>query len=100
MATDTINISLSEVTAIANKITSLNDDLSSRLEQIKTALVNLESTWSSDASQTIVEKMNQMDPRFKEYKEVVESYSQFLHQTVQMYDDAETQLQSYASSFN
>lgn len=100
MANNTINISLAEVTAIANKITSLNEELSGRLEKIKTALTDLQNTWSSDASKTIVEKMNQMDPRFKEYKEVVESYSQFLHQTVEMYDTAETQLQTYASSFN
>lgn len=100
MSTGTINISLGEVTNIANKISTLNDELSSRLTQIKTTLVNLENTWDSDASRTIVEKMNNMQPTFDSYKDVVASYSEFLHKTAQAYDQTETQLQGYASSFN
>lgn len=96
----TINISLAEVTTTATKISSLNTDLSERLKEIKTALINLEATWESDASKAIVEKMNGMQSRFDQYKETVESYADFLHKTVEAYDQAETQLQTYASSFN
>lgn len=100
MSGTTINISFEEVTAIASKISELNTGLTERLSEIKTAVINLESTWESQASETIRTKMDGMQGRFDEYKEIVDSYADFLNKTVAAYEDAENQLQTYASSFN
>ena len=100
MSSTTINISFAEVTSIASKISELNISLNQRLIDIKQAVINLENTWESEASQTIRTKMEGMQSRFDEYKEIVDSYADFLNKTVAAYEDAENKLQTYASSFN
>lgn len=100
MSSATINISFAEVTAVASKISELNISLNQRLIDIKQAVINLENTWESEASQTIRTKMDGMQGRFDEYKQIVDSYADFLNKTVAAYEDSENKLQTYASSFN
>lgn len=100
MSANTINISLLEVKDTAIKINDLNQQLTERLNEIKKELLGLQSTWKSDAAETIMEKMNGMEPRFKEYNDVVSSYVTFLNDTVTAYEETESSINSYASSFN
>ena len=96
---DGINISLAEVSATAASIRSTNSNLANTLQQIKTQMNNLQNSWQSDAGNTIRERMNAMQPRFEQYREVVESYSKFLDQTVTAYNATESNVNSAASSF-
>lgn len=99
MAIEGIQISLTEVSQTAGTIRTLNGSLASRLEDIKTQMNGLASTWQSDASNTIREKFNALQPRFEEYKSVVDAYARFLDNTVTSYDATETAINNNASSF-
>ena len=94
-----INISLAEVTSTATSIRSINLILEDRLNQIKTQMNNLASTWQSDAANTILCIFNSFAPIFENYKTVVDSYAKFLDATVTAYDSAETAINSNASAF-
>ena len=94
-----INISLAEVTSTATSIRSINLILEDRLNQIKTQMNNLASTWQSDAANTIIGNFNSLAPKFENYKTVVDSYAKFLDATVTAYDSAETAINSNASAF-
>lgn len=100
MATiDGINISLEEVSATANKISQVNIQLTETLGEVSTAINNLESTWQSEAGTTIRSKINGMRPIFENYKDVIDSYVQFLNQTVQAYTETENAINANANAF-
>ena len=99
MSTDGISISLGEVAKTAGTLRSINQSLSTRLDEIKKEMNGLTSTWTSDASSTIQNNFNSLAPRFEEYFNVVESYAKFLDITVANYDAAETAVNNNANSF-
>lgn len=96
---DGIKITLNEVSATAGTIRSLNQQLTAKLEEIKAQMDGLASTWQSDASDTIRSKFSGLQPRFEEYREVVENYARFLDSTVQAYETAESNINNNASMF-
>ena len=99
MAIEGISISLGEVTRTAGTIRTLNASLTARLEEIKNEMNALESTWSSDASNSIRSNFNKFAPRFEQFREVVESYALFLDNTVTNYDTTETGINNNANLF-
>lgn len=99
MAGDTINISLAEVTNTASTIKTLNQSLTSNLEEIKGSMNNLAGSWESEGSEAIRSKFNALQPRFDNYREIVESYAQFLDRTVEAYNTTETTITSNANAF-
>jgi len=99
MAVEGIKITMGEVTKTAGTIRSLNTSLDSKLEDIKKGMNALQSTWQSDASETIRQKFNNLAPRFQEYKAVIESYAKFLDETVKSYQSTESSINTSASSF-
>jgi len=99
MAVDGIKISLGEVAKTSQSITSLNNQLNSKLGDIKKQMGDLAQTWISDASNTIQSKFNALAPRFEDYKNIVESYAKFLNMTVQSYDSTESAINNNANSF-
>lgn len=99
MAAEGINISLPEVSSTAQSIKAINQDLSTRLEEIKKEMGNLAQSWQSDASNTIRDKFNALAPRFEEYKNVINSYAIFLDQTVDNYNQTETAINNNANQF-
>ncbi|KAA0549168.1 WXG100 family type VII secretion target [Bacillus sp. BGMRC 2118] len=99
MAADGIKISLGEVTSTANTIRTLNQNLDSRLKDIKGQMDGLSSSWQSDASNTIRDNFNALQPKFEAFREVVDAYAKFLDQTVTNYNSAETAINNNASAF-
>lgn len=99
MSVEGINISLGEVTRTAGTVRTINQSLSTRLEEIKKEMNNLANSWQSDASETIRNNFNALAPRFEEYKNVIESYAKFLDDTVTAYDTTETSINSNAGAF-
>lgn len=94
-----INISLQEVSAIAGKIRSLNQELSLNLTDIKTSMNNLETSWQSEASKTIIANFNALAPKFENYEQIVESYAKFLDTTVTAFTETETAITNNANAF-
>jgi WXG100 family type VII secretion target len=94
-----INIALSEVSSIAGTIRNLNDSLTMNLEDIKAQMISMESTWQSDASQSIIGNFNALAPKFNNYREIIESYARFLDTTVASYRETETMINNNANAF-
>lgn len=94
-----IKITSQVVRGAAEKIKNLNMEMDTALSDIKSKMNALESTWQSDAGNEIRSAMNALQPRFNEYKEVVDSYVAFLNTTAQRYEETEQTVQSNASAF-
>ena len=78
---DTIQISTQVLLDTAEKVRAINSTLDSKLADINKSMNDLEATWKSDAATDIRTAMNNMKPRFEDYKNVVESYAKFLVNT-------------------
>lgn len=94
-----IKITFGEVKTKAGQIRTCNENLSDYLTQIKTKISNLDVEWTSDTSDTIREKINGMQGKFNDYKNIIESYAKFLETTVELYEATESTLNSNASMF-
>ncbi|MCR8643646.1 pore-forming ESAT-6 family protein [Paenibacillus sp. N1-5-1-14] len=99
MSIEGISISFAEVTNTASTITTLNGNLTTKLEDIKKEMNSLTNSWESDASRTIQEKFNALAAKFVDYKKIIDEYSKFLNTTVSNYDSAETTINNNASQF-
>lgn len=93
-----IKITFQEVRDNTQKIRTYNDALTDTLVEIKKTINDLEAQWTSDTSDTIRMKISGMQPRFDQYKEIIESYAKFLDNTVAQYESTETALNSNAAS--
>ncbi len=96
---DFINVSTQQLTDTAEKIKTLNEKMDADLQNINQKMDSLQATWKSDAATDIRANMNALKPRFEEYKNVVESYRQFLLRTAQSYEQTEGTIQSNAAAF-
>ncbi|HIU30574.1 MAG TPA: WXG100 family type VII secretion target [Candidatus Caccousia avistercoris] len=94
-----IKITFQEVKDAASQIRTCNNTLDEKLQQIKSTIKDLESQWTSDTSDTIRAKIEGMQPVFKTYKEVIETYAKFLDTTVEEYTKTEASLNTNASAF-
>lgn len=94
-----IKITFGEVKTKAGQIRTCNENLSDYLNQIKTKISQLDVEWTSDTSDTIREKINGMQGKFDDYKNIIESYAKFLETTVELYEATESTLNSNASMF-
>lgn len=96
-----INVSLDEVRRAAQTISSLNKSLEERLNEISKDMRSLEASWTSQAAMTIQEKFNGYSQKyFQTYKDVIDSYVNFLNKTVaDNYEQTETAINNNASQF-
>ncbi len=83
----------------ATTVRRINSTMDEKLAEINKNLNDLEATWKSDASTDIRAAMNALKPRFEEYKNVVESYANFLVKTAQSYEATEGAIQNNANAF-
>lgn len=100
MAIEGINISLDQVRTTAGSIDSINNDLYSKLQDVKKQMDGLAQSWTSDGSNTIRARFDALQPKFEEYKGVVASYVKFLHNTADTYDQTESNINNNASAFH
>ncbi len=96
---DSIQISTQVLLDTADKVRSINNTLDEKLKEINNSMNSLQSTWKSDGASTIREAMNALNPRFEEYRNVVESYAKFLVNTAQSYESTESAVQNNANAF-
>ncbi len=96
---DSIQVTTQVLVDTASTVRSLNTTLDDKLKEINKNMNDLEATWKSDAATDIRAAMNALNPRFEEYKSVVESYAKFLVNTAQNYDTTETTVQNNAGQF-
>lgn len=96
---DTIQISTQVLLDTASKVRNINSTLDGILADINKGMSDLNATWKSDAASDIIAAMNALQPRFEEYKNVVESYAKFLVNTAQSYESTESAIQTNAQAF-
>lgn len=96
---DSIKISTQVLTDTAQKVRNCNTNMDKLLADINKSMNALEATWKSEAAEEIREAMNNMKPKFEEYKNVIESYAKFLVNTAQSYESTESSLHSNANAF-
>ncbi len=99
MAIEGLSISFDQVASTANTIRGLNTNLETILSEIKAEMNALSSSWQSDASDTIRERFNSLDPKFANYKNIVDAYAKFLDNTVTSYETTERAINTNASAF-
>ena len=94
-----IKITFSEVRNKAAQIRKCNDNLNQHLADIKSSITALDAEWTSDASDTIRQKITGMQTKFDNYYTIIESYATFLDTTVTNYEQAESAINTNASAF-
>ncbi len=86
MASGTINVKLSDLTATAQKVDTINNDLYQFLKNFQQKIDMLDdASWQSEGSQKIVAAINELAPSFDKYKQIIESYATFLRKTAEEY---------------
>jgi|LAHS01.1.fsa_nt_gb methyl-accepting chemotaxis protein len=92
-----IRISLDQVSETAEKLRSLNQSMYDELNQMKTDMNLLNSSWVSDGSDEIRTRFNMFANRFETERERIEEYARFLDLTVESYEALESSITSNAS---
>ena len=100
MAIEGIQISLGEVANTAANIRTLNNEMSICLEDILSQMNALSGSWKSESSETIRANFTKMSASFEDYKAVINSYANFLDDTVTAYETTETSINQNADLFN
>lgn len=100
MSTDSLDISLPEVSNTAVAIRSCNGNIQDNLGNIKTQMNQLVNSWSSPAGESIRNRFNELDETFANHYEKISNYATFLDTTVDAYTDMEQQLTNSADSFS
>ena len=86
MASGVINIDPAALDQTATKVRTINDDLYNYLKNFQTKIDMLDdSSWQSEGSQKIIAAINELAPNFDKYKQVIESYADFLIKTKDAY---------------
>lgn len=96
---ESIKVSTQVLKDTAQDVRIKNTNLDDKLKEINKAMNQLEQSWKSEAGSEIRNKMNALQPRFEEYKNVIESYAKFLDKTAQDYETTEATVKSNASQF-
>ena len=96
---ESIKVSTQVLRDTSDKVKNINSRMDEKLKEINRKMQELSSSWHSDAAEEIRAKMNGMNPRFEEYKAVVESYASFLLKTAELYEQTEQNIQQNASQF-
>ncbi|MDR0852351.1 MAG: WXG100 family type VII secretion target [Clostridiales Family XIII bacterium] len=102
MAQDnSIRISTQTLRDTAEFVRTRNEQLETLLNEVRSKIAHLcDGTWQSDAGEEIQRKITAFgNNHFKPYKEVVESYAQYLVTTAEQYETTESGIQSSAAAF-
>ena len=96
---ENINVSEQVLRDTASRFDQDNGKMNDILSDIRAKMNSLDGTWVSDAGSEIRAAMNAMQQRFDQYREVIDSYKQFLITTADTYVNVEDSLKNMASAF-
>ena len=83
----------------AEKMKSINSNMTEELDEITREINNLEADWKGDASSEIRSAINALKPKMEQYRDVVNDYAQYLINTANNWGDSESAIQSKAETF-
>ncbi len=98
---DLIKIDTAQVLEIANKLSSLNDDLQTNLKEAQTTITNLGDIWKGEAATATIDAVNSFATEYyQNYYDLIDQYVQFLkNNVVSGYEETETVNTTLADSF-
>lgn len=98
---DLIKIDTDQVVQIANNLSQLNDDLQAKLEEVKNAIINLETVWTGEAATATKDAINEFATEyFQSYHDLINEYVEFLKTNVaEGYEQTENTNITLADSF-
>ena len=99
MAEFSLRVNQTEIENVAKTVHTESEKMLGILEKIKDTVNNLSNSWASEAGEEIRAAITNMQKRFEQYRDVTESYSQFLYNTAKAYAETESELKSMASDF-
>ena len=96
-----IKIDTAQVTEIANTLSKLNEDLQTNLTEAQKAVTDLAQVWQGTAADATIEAVNSFASEyFQSYKDLIDSYIQFLRKNVaEGYEEVENVNTNLAESF-
>ncbi len=97
----TIQISTDQVESIASSMESLNNKLYDTLQESRTTIRSLSSTWTGEGATATINAYNTFaETYFQTYYDVIKAYVTFLRQSVSAdYQTTETNIVSLADAF-
>lgn len=96
-----IRIDTDQVRTIAQTIETLNGQLKDELENAKSTITNLSTTWEGEAANATITGFTEFSTKyFKSYYDIIDNYVKFLRNTVaQGYDTTETSNTNLSEAF-
>lgn len=99
MASGVINIDPAALETTATKVRNINEELYNYLKNFQSKIDTLDdNSWQSEGSQKIVTAITELAPNFDKYKQVIESYADFLLKTKDAYITNETTITTNAGN--
>ncbi|MCR1840074.1 pore-forming ESAT-6 family protein [Murimonas intestini] len=93
-----LTITTDELRTASKNVTDLNGQLSERLEDIRRKLNSLKNTWESEGADEVMQQFNNLNPKFDQYKRIVDSYADFLMKTAEQYEVTESTVKKNAGT--
>ena len=94
-----IQITLGEVSGVANTLRSLNSSMTTCLDEIHSQMKASADYYDSNDGETIRANFETTSAHFEEYRSVIESYAKFLDDTVAALSGAQTSNTANADMF-
>lgn len=93
-----IQITLAKLTSTAQEVRALNSELTQELSMISQIMKEVGANWQGLASDTTHARFARLEPAFENYREIIDSYAQFLEATAASYEATEQSINQSASS--
>ncbi len=94
---DSITITLEDLTAAANAIKGVNNDMQATVKEINSVINAVAESWQSEASTTFNQKFTSFMRVFEDCKLAIDNYAKFLDDTVSAYEAADTAINNAAN---
>lgn len=94
-----MKVNFGKLESDADDLKRLNNDLRNKLDEIKTEINSLSSTYESDASEKIRAKITGMEGKFDNYFGVIENYEKYIRNVAIAWRSTESARTSAAEEF-
>ena len=92
----TITISLEEVSNSSTQIKNCSSKLSTIINDLNKISGEINSGWSSSASETFIQRFKSFVDKFNDCKASIDNYASFLDQTVEAYRKVDSKIDNAA----
>ena len=99
MAVEGIDIDLAKVSNIADKLSSLNNEIHNTLQNLETEIKNTQNHWDSAAQRGLSDKYKKIDKIKEDFYKDLSAYADYLRNTVKEYGYTEQQINNNANEF-